>query len=97
MTIFLPFYWDSDPNFSQIILMSSIGLVVILVHFIFIKAYQNAEASILAPFHYFEIVSNMLISVLFFRDIPNIIVCFGILCIVSSGVLITVRQKLNYE
>ena len=35
MTIFLPFYWDSDPNFSQIILMGSIGLVVILVHFIF--------------------------------------------------------------
>ena len=97
MTIFLPFYWDSDPNFSQIILMGSIGIVVILVHFIFIKAYQNAEASILAPFHYFEIVSNMLISVLFFRDIPNIIVCFGILCIVSSGVLITIRQKLNYE
>ena len=97
MTICLPIYWNSFPNFSQAVLMATIGLVVILVHYIFIKAYQNAEASVLAPFHYFEIVSNMLISVLFFKDIPNIIMCFGILCIVSSGILITIRQKLNYE
>ena len=93
MTVCLPFFWESSPSIDQYLLMGSIGLVVILVHFIFIKAYQNAEASILAPFHYFEIISNMLISILFFRDIPNIIVCFGILCIVSSGVLITIKQK----
>jgi drug/metabolite transporter (DMT)-like permease len=94
MTVCLPFFWQSSPSIDQYLLMGSIGLVVILVHFIFIKAYQNAEASILAPFHYFEIISNMLISVLFFKDIPNIIVCFGILCIVSSGVLITIKQKI---
>ena len=93
MTVCLPFFWESSPSIDQYLLMGSIGLVVILVHFIFIKAYQNAEASILAPFHYFEIISNMLISILFFKDIPNIIVCFGILCIVSSGVLITIKQK----
>ena len=93
MTLCLPFFWESSPTIDQYLLMGSIGLVVILVHFIFIKAYQNAEASILAPFHYFEIISNMLISILFFKDIPDIIVCFGILCIVSSGVLITIKQK----
>ena len=93
MTILLPLYWSSIPDFSQIILLACIGPVVIVSHFLFIKAYQFAEASVLAPIHYFEIVSNALISILFFKDIPSILVTFGILCIISSGVLISLNQK----
>ena len=93
MTIFLPLYWSSIPDFSQIILLACIGPVVIVSHFLFIKAYQFAEASVLAPIHYFEIVSNALISILFFKDIPSILVTFGILCIISSGVLISLNQE----
>ena len=93
MTILLPLYWSSIPDFSQIILLACIGPVVIVSHFLFIKAYQFAEASVLAPIHYFEIVSNALISILFFKDIPSILVTFGILCIISSGVLIRLNQK----
>ena len=93
MTILLPLYWSSIPDFNQIILLACIGPVVIVSHFFFIKAYQFAEASVLAPIHYFEIVSNALISILFFKDIPSILVTFGILCIISSGVLISLNQK----
>ena len=93
MTILLPLYWSSIPDLNQIVLLSCIGPVVIVSHFFFIKAYQFAEASVLAPIHYFEIVSNALISVLFFKDIPSILVAFGILCIISSGVLISLNQK----
>ena len=93
MTILLPLYWSSIPDLNQIVLLSCIGPVVIVSHFFFIKAYQFAEASVLAPIHYFEIVSNALISILFFKDIPSILVAFGILCIISSGVLISLNQK----
>ena len=55
-------------------IMGCIGPVVIISHFFFIKAYQYAEASVLAPIHYFEIVSNVLISIIFFNDIPTIAV-----------------------
>ena len=93
MTILLPLYWSSIPDLNQIVLLSCIGPVVIVSHFFFIKAYQFAEASVLAPIHYFEIVSNALISILFFKDIPSILVAFGILCIISSGVLISLNQE----
>ena len=95
MTLLIPFYWESIPNLSQIIIMGCIGPVVIVSHFFFIKAYQYAEASTLAPIHYFEIVSNVLISVLFFKDIPTIVVSIGIMCIISSGVLISLNQNSN--
>jgi len=91
MTCLLPFFWESTPSIMQILLMGSIGPVVIIAHFLFIKAYEYAEASVLAPIHYFEIVSNVLISVLFFKDIPSIIVAFGIMCIITSGVLVNIR------
>ena len=93
MTLLIPFYWESIPNLSQIIILGCIGPVVIVSHFFFIKAYQYAEASTLAPIHYFEIVSNVLISVLFFKDIPTIAVSIGIMCVISSGVLISLNQN----
>ena len=93
MTLLLPFFWESSPDLRQILLMGSIGPVVILAHFMIIKAYQYAEASLLAPFHYFEIVSNVIISVLYFRDIPSIIVSIGIMCIITSGIAV----NLNFE
>ena len=38
MTILLPLYWSSIPDFNQIILLACIGPVVIVSHFFFIKA-----------------------------------------------------------
>ena len=93
MTLLIPFYWENIPSLNQIIIMGCIGPVVIISHFFFIKAYQYADASILAPIHYFEIVSNVLISVLFFKDIPSIAASIGIMCIISSGVLISLNRK----
>lgn len=93
MTLLLPFFWESNPDLRQVLLMGSIGPVVIIAHFLIIKAYQYAEASLLAPFHYFEIVSNVIISVLYFRDIPSILVSIGIMCIITSGIAV----NLNFE
>jgi drug/metabolite transporter (DMT)-like permease len=92
MTLLLPFYWEHVPSMNQIIAMISLGPVVIAAHFFIIKGYQYAEASSLAPIHYFEIVSNVLISVIYFKDIPSILVSIGILCIISSGILINLKH-----
>lgn len=95
MTLLIPFYWEHTPTLSQIFLMSSIGPVVICAHFFIIKGYQFAEASVLAPIHYFEIVSNVLISVLYFKDIPTILASIGIMCIISSGIIINLNIRYN--
>ena len=93
MTLLIPFYWEHTPTLNQVFLMSLIGPVVICAHFFIIKGYQFAEASVLAPIHYFEIFSNVLISVLFFKDPLSIMSSIGIMCIISSGVMINLKIK----
>ena len=92
MTLLIPFFWEHSPSIYQMMLMGSLGPVVIVAHFCIIKGYQFADASVLAPIHYFEIVSNVLISVLYFRDIPSILTSIGILCIISSGIIINIKN-----
>lgn len=96
MTLLLPFYWEHTPSINQLIAMISLGPIVIAAHFFIIKGYQYAEASTLAPIHYFEIASNVLISIIYFNDIPSILVSIGIMCIISSGILINIKS-LNYR
>jgi|TARA_B110000259_G_scaffold177805_1_gene215380 drug/metabolite transporter (DMT)-like permease len=91
MTLLLPFYWEHVPSLNQMLIIGSFGPIVIAAHFCIIKAYQFAEASVLAPIHYFEIVSNVMISVIYFKDIPSILTSIGIMCIISSGVLISLK------
>ena len=92
MTLLIPFFWEHTPSIHQMILMGSLGPVVIVAHFCIIKGYQFADASVLAPIHYFEIVSNVLIGVLYFKDIPSILTSIGIMCIVSSGIIINIKN-----
>ena len=51
-----------------------------------------AEASKLAPFAYFEIVTNILIAYYFFGDFPDKWIWIGLIIIVTSGVYITIRE-----
>lgn len=92
MTLLIPFFWEHSPSIYQMVLMGSLGPVVIVAHFCIIKGYQFADASVLAPIHYFEIVSNVIISVLYFKDIPSILTSIGIMCIISSGIIINIKN-----
>jgi drug/metabolite transporter (DMT)-like permease len=57
-------------------------------------SFNFAEASKLAPFAYFEIVTNILIAYYFFGDFPDKWIWVGLIIIISSGVYITIREHL---
>jgi drug/metabolite transporter (DMT)-like permease len=54
---------------------------------------KYADASKLAPFSYFEIITNVLIGYYFFSDFPDLWTWIGLTIIVSSGVYISFREK----
>ena len=62
--------------------------------FFLILSLNFAEASKLAPFAYFEIVTNISIGYYFFGDLPDRWIWIGLIIIVSSGVYITTREHL---
>ena len=100
ISIIVPFVWIT-PNILQWSMMIGLAAVGTLGHFLLILSLKFAESSKLAPFAYFEIVTNILIAYYFFGDFPDIWIWIGLIIIISSGAYIIVREhvvkKINTE
>ena len=88
-----PFVWVK-PNFNQWSIMAAIGIFACLGHFFLILSLKYADASKLAPFSYFEIITNIIIGYYFFSDFPDNWTFFGLFIIVLSGIYILRRENL---
>ena len=93
ISIIVPFVWIT-PNYTQWLFLIGLAAVGTLGHFFLILSLNFAEASKLAPFAYFEIVTNIIIGYYFFGDLPDKWIWIGLIIIVSSGVYITTREHL---
>ena len=89
----MPFVWVK-PNFNQWSIMAAIGIFACLGHFFLILSLKYADASKLAPFSYFEIITNIIIGYYFFSDFPDNWTFLGLFIIVLSGIYISRRESL---
>ena len=64
-------------------------------HMCMTVALKYAPASTLAPLHYLEIVTAVLLGYLVFGDFPDPLTWAGIAVIVSSGLYIIHRERIN--
>ena len=92
-TTFMPFVWVS-PTFNQWSIMAAIGLFACIGHLFIILSLKYADASKLAPFSYFEIVTNIIIAYYFFGDFPDSWTFLGLIIIVFSGIYISRRENI---
>ena len=92
-TTFMPFVWIS-PTFNQWSIMAAIGLFACIGHLFIILSLKYADASKLAPFSYFEIVTNIIIAYYFFGDFPESWTFLGLFIIVFSGIYILRRENI---
>ena len=60
----------------------------LLSYFLIILSFRYAKASKLAPFSYWEIVTNIIIGYYFFGNIPDKWSWLGIVIIFGSGIYI---------
>jgi len=92
LSAYMPFSWI-EPNPNQWLFMFCIGLCASVGHFFLILSLKYADASKLAPFSYFEIVTNVIIGYYFFSDFPDIWTLVGLLIIINSGIYISIRER----
>ncbi len=88
----LPFIWVT-PNWHDLALMTAMGFFAAFGHYFIILAFEYGEASLLAPFGYFEIVTASLASLLVFGFWPELNVWLGIGILVASGIYIWIRER----
>ena len=90
----VPLVWI-NPTFYQWLLLALMGIFACLGHFFLILSLKYADASKLAPFGYFEIITNVILGYHFFNDFPDRWTWVGLLIIVLSGMYISLRYRLK--
>ncbi len=75
------------------LLVIALGTISGYGHLLVVKAFQAAPVSILAPFHYFEIISATVLGFAIFGDFPTPSKWLGIAIIVASGLFIIWRER----
>jgi len=87
-----PFVWI-NLSLNQWLLLALMGIFACLGHFFLILSLKYADASKLAPFSYFEIVTNVILGFYFFGDFPDYWSWIGLFIIISSGIYISFREQ----
>ena len=93
-SLFVPIVWINLSQ-SQWLWLALMGIFACLGHLLLIYSLRYADASKLAPFGYFEIITNIILGYYFFKDFPDTWTFTGLLIIISSGVYIFRRELKN--
>jgi len=92
-SIIMPTVWV-QPTLTEWYMMFAIGFFASVGHLLLILSLRYADASKLAPFGYFEIITNIIIGYYFFNHFPDNWTFFGLFVIISSGIYIFRREAL---
>ncbi len=87
----IPFIWVK-PTLNQWSMMAGIGVFACIGHLFLILSLKFADASKLAPFSYFEIITNIIIGYYFFNNFPDNWTFLGLFIIILSGIYISRRE-----
>ena len=91
-SFFVPIVWV-NPTLNQWSLLALMGIFACLGHYFLILSLKYADASKLAPFGYFEIVTNVILGYYFFTDFPDKWTWLGLSIIIFSGIYISYRER----
>ncbi len=92
MTAIVPFFWQT-PTPSQWAMLIAAGLLGGLGHWAIIIAYRRAEAPLVAPFAYSELIWATLLGLTLFGDFPDLWTLVGACIIAASGIYILQRER----
>jgi drug/metabolite transporter (DMT)-like permease len=88
------FYWI-PPTPSQWGFFVLLSLIANFGHYLIVKAYDHAEASLLAPLAYTEMIMATFAGWYFFGDFPDGWTFVGVGVLISSAVYISMRERVR--
>ncbi|CAN5529617.1 DMT family transporter [soil metagenome] len=91
-TIAVPFYWQ-PPTQDQWQLFALLAVIGSIGHYLIITAYRHAEASLLAPLAYTEMIMAIAAGWWFFGDFPDEWTFLGLAILISSAIYISWRER----
>jgi drug/metabolite transporter (DMT)-like permease len=94
LSVAMWFMWK-EPSPQEWLLFAALGLIATLGHWLIVRAYDHAEASLLAPFAYTEMIGAVVLGWIFFRDFPDRWTFAGVGVLIASALYISARERLH--
>jgi drug/metabolite transporter (DMT)-like permease len=91
-TIGVLFFWVT-PSIEQWLVLGLMGFLGALGHYLMIKAYKIAPASLLVPFDYTTLIWATILGFAVFGDLPDTWTVLGAIIIMSSGLYLIRRES----
>lgn len=91
MTAAMPFVWVT-PTGAQWLMLAGVGVIATFGHFLITWAYERAEASLLAPLAFTEIIMAVVLGWWFWGHLPDRWTVLGVTILVASAVYISLRE-----
>ena len=83
----------ANPTHTQWGWLALLGLIATIGHLLMVAAFARANASLLAPFQYVELVSATILGFVVFEDFPEPATWLGVAVIVGSGLYVFHRER----
>ena len=94
MSLTLPFIWQA-PSLWDWGLLLLLAAIAVAGHFLIARAYTMAEASLLAPLAYTEMIMATLAGWWFFDEMPDGWTFFGVAILIACAIYISIRERLR--
>ena len=92
LSLSLPFLWVT-PSLEQLIVLAALSILAATSQLLTMHAFSKADAAVLAPFGYSEIVTATAVGFVMFGSLPDVVTWVGILVIVASGIYIAIAGR----
>lgn len=90
----LPFAWKTPDDPLHWLLLGVIGVLASVGHYLLIRAYDYAPATLLAPFTYSALIWAILLGLAVFGNFPDGWSLSGMTVIAATGLFLVSRQRL---
>lgn len=92
LTLILPLVWET-PTATEWLMLAGIGVIATFGHFLITWAYERADASLLAPLAFTEIIGAVILGWWFWGDLPDRWTVLGVSVLIASAIYISWRER----
>lgn len=85
----------TQPAGLDLVWLFGVGAASAVSHMLVTFALRAASSTLLAPLHYFELLSSVCLGWLIWRDFPNPLAWAGIAIVIGSGLYIIHRERIT--
>jgi drug/metabolite transporter (DMT)-like permease len=94
LTAMVPFAWVA-PSWRDVFIAVGIGVASTTGQWIVVLAFRYADASVLAPFSYSQLVWVTILGIFIFGEVPDLWTVTGAAVIIGSGLYTAHRERLR--